>query len=113
MATVRVMYWKEIPIQVQAEDDTKAVSIPLDDRFQQAADAISMMDGSAGTDEYLSGWQWSKKKEVDDALETAALREADRINRNMPEDFVKRIRDMYNEGTRNPSAGAIDHWMDL
>ena len=24
MATVRVMYWKEIPIQVQAEDDTKA-----------------------------------------------------------------------------------------
>ncbi|SVD75666.1 uncharacterized protein METZ01_LOCUS428520, partial [marine metagenome] len=38
VATVRVMYWKEIPIQVQAEDDTKAVSIPLDDRFQQAAD---------------------------------------------------------------------------
>ena len=113
MATVRVMYWKEIPIQVQAEDDTKAVSIPLDDRFQQAADAISMMDGSAGTDEYLSGWEWSKKKEVGDTLETAAQREADRINRNMPKDFVKRIRNMYNEGTRNPSAGAIDHWMDL
>ena len=43
------MYWKEIPIQVQAEYDTKTVSIPLDDRFQRAADAISMMDGSAGT----------------------------------------------------------------
>ena len=113
MATVRVMYCKEIPIQVQAVDDTKAVSVPLDDRFQQAADAISMMDGSAGTDEYLSGGEWSRKKEVDDALETAAIREADRINRNMPEDFVKRIRNMYNEGTRNPSAGTIDHWMDL
>ena len=53
MARLRVMYWKEIPVQVQAEDDSGRVSRPLDDRFQKAADAVAMKDGSQGTDEYL------------------------------------------------------------
>ena len=56
MAKVRIMYWKEIPVQVQAEDESGAVSRPLDARFQQGVDAISMLDGSAGSDDYLMGW---------------------------------------------------------
>ena len=60
MAKVRVMYWKEIPIQVQAEDAKETISIELEPRFQQAADAISMLDGSAGSDEYLDGWNWGE-----------------------------------------------------
>ena len=47
------MYWKEVPVQVQASDENGTVSVPLDGRFQEAADALSMMDGSAGTDQYL------------------------------------------------------------
>ena len=56
MAKVRVMYWKEIPVQVQAANGPEQVSKPLDERFQQGADAISMFDGSAGTDDYLMAW---------------------------------------------------------
>ena len=33
MAKVRVMYWKEIPVQVQGEDDSGRVSKELDARF--------------------------------------------------------------------------------
>ena len=58
MSTVRVMYWKEIPVQIEATDGKTKVSKPLDDRFQQGGDAISMFDGSSGTDEYLDAWQW-------------------------------------------------------
>ena len=50
MTKVRLMYWKEIPVQVQAEDESGQVSKPLDARFQEGVDAISMFDGSAGSD---------------------------------------------------------------
>ena len=60
MAKVRVMYWKEIPVQVQAANGPEQVSKPLDERFQQGADAISMFDGSAGTDDYLMAWNWGE-----------------------------------------------------
>ena len=53
MARVRVMYWKEIPVQVQAEDEDNRVTRQLDERFQKAVDAVAMIDGSQGTDEYL------------------------------------------------------------
>ena len=64
------MYWKEVPLQVQAEDDSGQVSKPLDDRFQSGADAISMFDGSAGGDDYLDGFQWGGYVEVQGTAET-------------------------------------------
>ena len=50
MTEIRLMYWKEIPAQVQAKDKNGLVSQPLDPRFQEGIDAISMFDGSSGTD---------------------------------------------------------------
>ena len=56
MARVRVMYWKEIPVQIQAEDESGQISKQLDERFQQGVDAVSMFDGSANSDAYLMAW---------------------------------------------------------
>ena len=58
MTKVRVMYWKEIPVQVQAEDENGTVSVPLQDRFQEGVDRLATFDGSIGTDEYLQAWNW-------------------------------------------------------
>ncbi len=106
------MYWKEVPVQVQAVDDTGAVSKLLEPRFQEAADAIAMFDGSAGTDEYMIAWEWGAFDESDGPAEAAAVAAAERFNRGMPPDFVARIRDLHALGDRDPSPGAIDHWMD-
>ena len=111
MTRVRVMYWKEIPVQVQAVDDSSTVSKPLDHRFQEAADAIAMLDGSAGTDEYLSAWQWGQYQDADGSAAEAAQAAAERFNRRFPDDFAARIRDLHRSGTRDPSPGAIDHWV--
>ena len=51
MAKVRLMYWKEVPVQVQAEDADGQVSKQLDERFQHGVDTISMFDGSGGSEE--------------------------------------------------------------
>lgn len=111
MAKVRVMYWKEIPVQVQAVDDSGQVSKPLDERFQQGADAISMFDGSAGTDDYLMAWNWGEYCEVEGTAEEAATVTAERYNNGFPNDFVSRIRDLQNASERDTSPGAIDGWM--
>ena len=110
MAKYRVMYWKEIPVQVQAQDGNGQVSHPLDPRFQQGVDAIAMFDGSGGTDYYLMAWEWSDFAEMDGSAESAATRVADHYNNSFPQDFVKRVRDLHASGKRNPHPGAVDHW---
>ena len=110
-AWVRVLYWKEVPVQVQAEDESGRVSVMLDPRFQEAADAIAMFEGSYGSDDYLEGWQWSEPREVDSTARGAAADLSDRYNSGMPDDFVARIRDLDGRGLRDPSPGAIDGWL--
>ena len=111
MAKVRIMYWKEIPVQVQAQDDSTTVSRQLEPRFQQGVDAVAMFDGSAGTNDYLMAWEWGEFNDMDGSAEVAAESAADRLNSGFPQDFVARIRDLHREGRREPTPGAIDHWI--
>ena len=105
------MYWKEIPAQVQAEDESGKASAPLAARFQEGIDAIAMFDGSAGTDDYLMAWEWRESGEVDGAPADAANMIAERFNSGFPLDFVARIRDLHKSGERDPSPGAVDDWL--
>ncbi|MBI4306729.1 MAG: virulence factor [Chloroflexi bacterium] len=104
------MYWKEIPLQVQAADGTKQVSQPLDPRFQEGADGIAMFDGSSGTDSYLAAFEWGPYVEMPGSPHEAASALAARINEKFPLDFVARVRDLERAGKRVPTAGAADHW---
>ena len=110
MAKVRVLYWKEIPVQVQVEDASGQVSQPLDDRFQEGVDAIAMFDGSSGTDDYLMSWDWGESTEGEGGAQDVADRVAARFNENFPQDFVAKVRELYQSGRREPWAGAADHW---
>ncbi len=112
MARFRVMYWKEIPLQVQAEDGHGQISLPLDERFQAGADAISMFDGSNGTDDYLEGFQWGAYREMDGSVKHVAEIIANRFNLHFPKDFVSRIRDINRSGLRDSRPGVVDHWTD-
>ena len=111
MEIVRVLYLKEGPVQIQASDDNGTVSFLLDDRFQEAADALAMMDGSAGTDQYLMAWEWGDYVCMNGSAADISSKTADRINSGMPQDFVARIRALENDGKRNPNPGAIDTWI--
>ena len=110
VAKVRVMYWKEIPVHVQGEDESGQVSKQLDERFQQGVDAISMFDGSGGTDDYLMAWEWGRQIDADGTADEAASALAAKLNKGFPSDFVARIRDLHKAGGRDPTPGAVDHW---
>ncbi|MDP6056164.1 MAG: virulence factor [Dehalococcoidia bacterium] len=111
MARVRVMYWKEIPIQVQAEDEEGNFSRPLDERFQKAIDAVAMKDGSEGTDAYLDAWDFGSFSEIEGNAADSAEKIAINLEK-MPSNFVKRIFEMQRNGSRVPTPGAIDHWIE-
>ncbi|MCW8129489.1 MAG: virulence factor [Planctomycetota bacterium] len=70
---IQVLSWKNIPTQVKAADEAGGEhSVPLDDRFQQAVDALAMDEGLAGTDEYLDHWNWSEPAGCEGAPQAAA-----------------------------------------
>tara|TARA_Y100001960_G_C14687079_1_gene834373 strand:+ start:346 stop:684 length:339 start_codon:yes stop_codon:yes gene_type:complete len=112
MARVRVMYWKEIPVQVQAEDEDNRVTRQLDQRFQKAVDAIAMIDGSQGTDEYLEGWQFGPYFDQDGPADDSAESVARKLE-NMPANFVRRILELQKNGKRDVQPGSIDRWADI
>ncbi len=112
MAQVRIMYWKEIPVQIKTVQGSESYSKLLDKRFQAAVDAIAMMDGSISTDEYIEAWQWGEPFEKEGSITEAANIIAKEYNTKMPTDFVSRIRDLSKKGKRNSKPGAIDHWLN-
>ncbi|HEY2599103.1 MAG TPA: virulence factor [Candidatus Dormibacteraeota bacterium] len=57
MANYQITFWKHIPSQVKAWDETGEVKGMMPDRFQVAIDAYSMAEGSTDMDAYLEGWQ--------------------------------------------------------
>ena len=110
--SVRILYWKEIPIQVEADDGTTMLSRPLDPRFQEAADAIAMFDGSFGSDEYLDAWEWQHYAEYAGKPDEVAMQVATMFNSGMPDNFVARIRDSITSDRRDPTPGAINCWLE-
>ena len=110
MTRYRVMYWKEIPVQIQVDDHDSQVSRELDPRFQKGVDAIALFDGSIGTDEYLTGWEWGPFIEASGSKESVSSAIVEYYNRSFPIDFVTKIRDLYLTGNRDPNPGSIDHW---
>ena len=112
MTRVRVMYWKEIRVQVQAEDGDNRVTRQLDDRFQKAVDAVAMIDGSQGTDEYLEGWQFGPYFDHDGEAADCAESVARKLEK-MPENFVKRFLKLQKSGERNVQPGSFDIWSDF
>lgn len=83
MAQYQVMYWKHIPAQVKAWDETGEVKRLLPDRFQAAIDAYAMKDGSTDMDAYLEGWRWTDPQERDgsaDNVASALISELDQAN---------------------------------
>jgi len=72
VATYKILSWKEIPTQIRVEDDLDTVNVILDDRFMKLVDAQAMKQGLAGTDAYLSAWQWSDEQEREGSAQEVA-----------------------------------------
>ena len=79
MASLTVLYWRDIPSQVIAKAGRAAAKRELPERFIRAIDAAAVRAGATGTDEYLADWRRSDPTPCGDELEAEASAAAARI----------------------------------
>ena len=63
MASVQVLYWHDIPVQVRASAGRERRSVSLSDRFQEAVDRAAMIAGLIDSDEYTDVYAWGEPQE--------------------------------------------------
>ena len=72
MATVQVLYWHDIPVQVRASAGRERRSVSLSDRFQEAVDRAAMVVGVIDSDDYTDLYAWGEPQEREGSPEEVA-----------------------------------------
>jgi cvfA/B/C family virulence factor len=90
MATLTVIWWRDIPAQVVAGTGRGAARAQLADRFQEAIDAAAMRAGLIGTDAYLEEWR-REARECGDDLAAEAAEEAAWLEAAYTDDLLERL----------------------
>lgn len=78
MATLSVIWWRDIPAQVVARDARRSSKVVLHPRFQVAIDKAANRAGKRGYSEYIEEWH-KTFRECGDDLEAEVRGEADRL----------------------------------
>ncbi|MEA2537115.1 MAG: hypothetical protein QOF11_1349 [Chloroflexota bacterium] len=78
MATLTVIWWRDIPAQVVAKDGRRASKVVLHPRFQVAIDKAAVKAGRRAMDDYIAEWRKTQRACGDD-LEGEANDEAGRL----------------------------------
>ena len=76
MASLTVIYWRDIPAQVVAEEGRgrrrEQAKVEMPRRFALAIDEAAMRDGADSTDDYLAEWRKSDPVAIDGDLQAFA-----------------------------------------
>jgi hypothetical protein len=72
MASLVILYWRDIPSQVIVKAGRKSAKRELPERFIRAIDAAAMRSGASDTDAYLADWCRADPVECGDDLEAEA-----------------------------------------
>lgn len=63
MATYQILYWQEIPSQVDAREAGKSHKEMLSQRFQELIDIVATKRNLTESDDYIAGWSKGDKTE--------------------------------------------------
>lgn len=88
MATLTILYWRDIPAQVIAKAGRRSAKRELPLRFTEAIDAAAMRSGAAGTDAYLAEWRRGEPADCGDDLEAEVAAAAERLDRDYDRDTL-------------------------
>ena len=86
MATLTIIYWRDIPSQVIVKRGRDAAKRPLAERFEKAIDRAAMKAGKRDTDSYLAEWRRGEPVPCGDDLEAEAAAHAARLEAEFTDD---------------------------
>ena len=79
MASLTIVYWRDIPSQVIVKSGRTAAKRELTERFIRAIDAAAMHARAKSADDYLADWRKSDPVPCGDDLEAEASAAAQRL----------------------------------
>jgi hypothetical protein len=79
MASLSIIYWRDIPAQVVVRHGRETAKVQLSARFQEAVDRAAMRAGRGSSDAYLADWKRSDPRPCGEDLQAEAAAEAARI----------------------------------
>jgi len=86
MATLTIVYWRDIPAQVIVKRGRDTAKRQLAERFEKAIDRAAMKAGLRDTDSYLAEWRRGAPVPCGDDLEAEAAAHAARLEAEFPDD---------------------------
>ncbi len=81
MASLTILYWRDIPSQVIVKSGRSAAKRQLSERFIRAIDAAAMHAGAKSDDAYLGEWRRGEAVACGDDLENEAATAAERLEK--------------------------------
>ncbi len=72
MASLTILYWRDIPSQVIVKAGRQSAKRELPERFIRAIDAAAMRAGATSADAYLADWRRAEPTPCGDDLEAEA-----------------------------------------
>jgi hypothetical protein len=91
MASLTLIYWRDIPAQVVVRRGRETAKVILSARFQEAVDRAAMRAGKGSSDAYLAEWRRSAATPCSDDIHKEAAAEAARIEAKFSDEDLKRL----------------------
>ena len=104
MASMTIIYWRDIPAQVVVKQGRTTAKVQLSHRFQEAVDRAAMRAGRGISDAYLADWKRSDPRPCGDDLQAEADAEAARIEASFTDADLDRL--IRAKGLNAPAAPA-------
>ena len=80
MASLIILYWRDIPSQVIVKAGRASAKRELPERFIRAIDAAAMRAGAVASDDYLADWRRGDPSPCGDDLEAEASAAVTRLD---------------------------------
>ena len=90
MASLVVIWWRDIPAQVLAKDGRRSEKVILPGRFEAAIDRAAVKAGKTAMNDYVAEWRRESRACGDD-LGAEATAEAGRLDTLYPQDILNRL----------------------
>jgi CRISPR/Cas system CSM-associated protein Csm3 (group 7 of RAMP superfamily) len=91
MASLTIVYWRDIPAQVIVKKGRETAKVQLNERFEKAIDRAAMRANLRDTDSYLAEWRRAAGVDVSDELQVEADRAAAKLEADYPDDRLKAL----------------------
>ncbi|MGH8135824.1 MAG: virulence factor [Steroidobacteraceae bacterium] len=104
MASLTLISWRDIPVQVVVKRGRESAKVKLSARFHEAVDRAAMRAGKGSSDAYLAEWQRSAPRPCGDDIEQEAAAEASRLEAEYSDEVLLRL--IRAKGVAEPGAAS-------